>query len=336
MLPERILKQMVRKIHSFPDLEGCLIGLHGNRQSRVLHHGYSMTPNSERVIIIIEECEADTAVSSELHQWAKVPGGSPDGAPNPSAVMNRSRLGPELIGAGLSCGLTVVSAVGVFSGAAAEVPTGGASTFLVVASWTGLVTQGIQCANGLVRITAIAISPDGDTLQQWDNNNAYSASILVVDAVGVVSTVSTLPFAVRNLWAVLARQRSFIARRLTFESLKNMNRAGRLRTIGEVMEEASRTPEGRAALIAAAREAGVGAKSIQSTSGLSVRHANTLVRIISEETTRRLSDSLRDILISGVGSIVASATPASATGSASGSVNWIIHLIDGGAPATRI
>jgi hypothetical protein len=101
------------------------------------------------------------------------------------------------------------------------------------------------------------------------------------------------------------------------------------------MEEASRTPEGRAALIAAAREAGIGAKSLQRASGLSVRNANTLVRIVSDETVKRLRYSLLEVA-GAVGGIGASATPASLTGSASGSVNWIINVIDAGAPGTAI
>src|SRR5262249_6531977 len=149
---------------------------------------------------------------------------------------------------------------------------------------------------------------------------------LIVDAIGIASGLASLPAGARNLWAVIARQRSFAARGLSLEALKAMNRAERLRVVGEIVEEASRTPEGRAALIAAAREAGIGARSIQSTTGLSVRHADTMRRIVSAETVRRLTSSLRDVLgtVAGVG---ASATPSSATGSASGSVNFVINLV---------
>ena len=244
-------------------------------------------------------------------------------------MTNRSRLGPELVGAGLSCGLTVVSALGVLGGAAAEAPTAGTSTFLIVASWTGLTMSAIQYANGLVRIAAIAGAPDGNSLQHWDANEVYANAILVVDAIGVVTSVASLPSQVRNLYAVIVRQRAFLARGLTFDALRRMNRMGRLRAIQEVFEEAARTPEGRAALSRAAREAGRGAGSLQRGTGLSVRGANTLVRVISEETVRRLNSSLRD-LIGGVGGLIASATPSRYTGSASGSLNFVINLIDAG------
>jgi len=332
MIPEQLLRAMVARIHSFPELNGCLIGFQGNNQSRVLHPGFCATPNSARVIVVIEEAIFDdAAIVEEMQRWANSSSGSPPNSPNPSVVTNRSRLGPELIGAGLSCGLTVVSAIGVIGGAAAEVPTAGASTFLVVASWVGLTTGAIQCANGLVRLGAIAANPDGATLTEWDSNRVYTRTIFVVYAIGVATGVASLPFAARNLFAVLARQRSFVSRSLSIEALRRMNRAERLRVIGELMEEAGRTPEGRAALIAAAREAEIGVQTIQSASGLSVRHAGTMVRIISEETTRRLSSSLRDV-IGGMTGIVGSGTPGSVTGSASGSVNWVINLIDGQAP----
>lgn len=63
------------------------------------------------------------------------------------------------------------------------------------------------------------------------------------------------------------------------------------------------------------------------TSGVSVRYANNMRRVISEETMRRLSSSVRDIMgsVAGVG---VRATPASLTGSGSGSVNYVINLIE--------
>jgi hypothetical protein len=285
-------------------------------------------------MVVIEECETvDPAVLQDDEFWADRPSGSPEKALNPIIVTNRSRIGPELRGAGLTCGLTIVAAIGVFGGAAAEVPSGGASTFLIIAAWTGMVTQGIECANSLVRIGAIATDPDANTLQQWDSNNAYTTVLLITDAVNMASNLASLPFAARNLWAILARQRSFIARGITLEMLRNMNRAQRMELIGEIVAEASRTPEGRAALIQAARDAEIGAQSIQRAASLSVRHAQTMVRIVSEETIRRLNSTLLGVVSAMAGTVV-SGMPYSMVGSASGSVNWIINVIDGQAEAT--
>jgi len=332
VIPENVRREIVVRIHAFPELAGCPIGYQGELQSRVLHPGFCASPLSERVVVLIEEVELiDPTSLAELQRFAAGQGVSPEGAPNPTLVTNDSVLGPELIGAGLSCGLTIVAALGVAGGVAAEVPTGGMSSFLVVAAWVGLTTSAIQCANGIVRVGAIIAAPEDNTLQRWDKSAIYTNSILVVDALGVVSGLASLPFATRNLYAVLQRQSSFVARGLSFESLRSMNRAQRLAVISEVFEEAARTPEGRAALITAARQAGVGTQTIQRSASLSVRGAATVSRVIRDETVRRLSASMRDVFGGLVGP-VGSGMRSSLVGSASGSVNYVINLIDRSTP----
>jgi len=54
-----------------------------------------------------------------------------------------------------------------------------------------------------------------------------------------------------------------------------------------------------------------------------------MVEIISEETARRLHSALRDIVSVPVQAVV-SGLPYELVGSANGSVNWIIHLVDTG------
>lgn len=333
MIPERPLYEIIRQINRFPELEGCMVGFSGQGQSRIIQQPYCKSPYSSRVVIVIEESPNDDMhLNVELQRWAGTPGGSTERASKPTIVTNRSRLGPELIGAGLSCGLTVVAALGVTAGVAAEVPTGGASSFLVVASWTGLSMGGLQCANGLVRVGAIAVNPLGNSLQQWDSTTWYATTTLVVDAIAVAGALGSLPFAIRNLWAVIARQRAFITQRLSFEALKAMNRTQRMQAISSCFEEAGRTLPGREALVKAAREAKIAAETLQRTSGISVKHAASLQRIISVETVKRLSAGIKEVL-SGVVGVGVSGTPASWTGSGSGSVNWVFNLIDTGAPS---
>jgi hypothetical protein len=332
MVSERVLSEMVGRIQRFPDLAGCVVGFQGNGSCRVLRPGACVSPTSENVAVVIEEVIVDDpVVVNENKRFAASPGGSPERTPNPAVVTNRSRLGPELLGAGLTCGFTAVSAVGVLAGAAAEVPTGGASTFLIVASWTGLTMGAIQCMNGLVRVGFAFANPNDNTLERWDANRVYSAVSLMVDGLGIAGGVGSLPFSSRNLWAVLSRQRGFIARNLGFDAFRAMNRAQRLKVISEVFEEAARSQEGREALVKAAREAQIGAKTLQGTGGLSVNHAETLRRVISDETVRRLTSSLRDVLGS-LGVVGASASPSRIVGSASGSVNFVVNLLDAGAP----
>jgi hypothetical protein len=322
---------IVTSLRGFPELHGCVIGYVGDGECRVVDPGDPRAPRSPCVGVIIEVVEGDGEQTEELAEMATSPAGAIGNHSQPEIITNKSRLGRELVGAGISCSLTVVSALGVFASAATEVPTAGASTFLLVASWTGLATGGLQCLNGIVRVGAIWAAPNANTLQRWDSNLTYSMSILIVDAIGISGGVASLPFAVRNLWATLARQRAFLAKGLSFESLRAMNRVGRMKAISEVFEEAARTPEGREALVQAAKQANVGARSMQ-RAGISVRHAELLRKVISEQTVKRIASSLRDVL-GGLAGVGASASPAALTGSASGSVNYLINLVDAGTPA---
>jgi hypothetical protein len=245
---------------------------------------------------------------------------------NPVVIENRSKLGPELVGAGLTCGLTIVSAIGVASSAAAEVPSAGTSTFLLVASWTGMVTSGVECLNSLTRIGVIAYDPTGSELQSLDENKLYSTTMLIVDGLNVASGVAGLPAGARNLYAILLRQRRFAAQGLTEAALRQMNQAGRAKVIAELVKDATRTPEGLQAVIVASREAGVGAKSLQSAT-LSVRNATRMVGVISNETAKRLSRTLMSVLSAPAGAAGSASPSRLVGGAASGSLNYIINLV---------
>jgi hypothetical protein len=175
-------------------------------------------------------------------------------------------------------------------------------------------------------VGASLVAPEDNTLERWDADRVYANGILIVDGIGIASGVSSLSFAVRNLWSVLSRHHALGARKLTFESLRRLHRAERLKVVREIFEEATRTPEGRRALSEAAETKGIALRAL-TRSGLSLRNAVGLKRIISDETVRRLSGSLRDVL-GTVGGIAASATPSSAVGSASGSVNYVVNLVE--------
>jgi hypothetical protein len=225
--------------------------------------------------------------------------------------------------------MTVVAGVGVFGGAAAEVPSGGSSTFLLVAAWTGMLSSGAECANGLVRLGLIARHPHGSQLEALDNNKIYAVSVFMVDAIGQAAGIATLPAGIKNLYAILLRQHSFAAKRLSEEALRQMNRVQRAKVISELVADATRTPEGLEAVVAAAREAGVGAKSIQGAE-LSVRNATRMTGVIAEETVKRLHRTVASVLSVPIGFGI-SAMPASIVGgAASGSVNYIVNLIDTG------
>lgn len=338
MISETGLRQLVQLVHSEPELAGCIVVFYGNNECRVIGHPFCANPNSENVAVVIEELNLpDRRDGEAMLRASRVLSGTPKGAATNPIIKNRSKIAPELIGAGASCGLAFVATLGVFAGVATEIPTGGASTFLTVASWAGFGTASIQCANGLVRVGAMFSDLDGDTLDSWDNgdgmgNVIYKYGILVVDAIGIASAVGSLPFAYKNLWAVIERQRAFVARGLSFEALKRMSRAERLKAIAQCLKDAGRSPEGAAALRKAASDAKIAAKTLEGArGGLSVNHADTLRRIISDATAKRLSAGARDVIANVLG-IGVSASPSDWTGSGSGSLNWVVHLLDAGAP----
>jgi len=285
---------------------------------------------SSRLAVIVEVIGSDDPLDTEQLESRASEGAAATAsvAPMPQIIANKSRLASELIGASWNCVMTGVSAVGMVVGVAGEVPSGGTSSFLVVAAWVGIGANALQCGNGIVRVTEALQNPTSNSLQSWDDDSIYSTMFLLVDALGVFSGVASLPAAWRNFWAVISRQRAFVARGLSLEKLKAMNRFARFKVIREVFEEAAKTPEGRTALQRAAAEAKVSATSFARET-MSVRQSMTMVKVISKETQRRLINSLVGVLapLTGTG---ASATPSRWSGSASGSVNWVINLVDSG------
>jgi hypothetical protein len=325
MISDEVLRKVVWCIHSKHELAGCVIGYYGDNMCRTIAYPSCVTPNSENIAVIIEEVvilQASGGSSS-----------APPPAPAPKAfVTNRSKIGAELIGAGASCTFAAVSGLGVIGAGAAEVPSAGLSTFLLVAAWGGFVTGAIQCGNGVIRVGAALSDLDGTTLDRWDDNEYYAGAMLIVDGIGVATAVVALPFAIREMWKFFSNLRAFNAMKLTFERLQAMNRLERMRTITKVFKDAARSGEDTVALVRAAKAAQVGAKTMQAgREGLSVRQANTLRKIIQEHTITRIKQELFDVFMGAAG-IGLSATPARWTGSGSGSVNTVIHLMDAGQP----
>ena len=329
MISDEALKKIAWHIQHAPGFEGVFVGFYGNGMCSVIGYPFSETANSANIAVIVEEVVLDTPISPPVTAKA-----TPDVAPPQvqQVVTNRSKLGAELVGAGVSCGLTLASAAGVVAGVAGEVPTGGASTLLVIASWTSLAAGAIQCANGLVRIGAALSDLDGDTLARWDENSWYSIAILVVDAAGVTAGLTMLPFAVRNLWGIVARRAELAKLDVSVEALRRLNRTQRFKLVAKAFQDAAKTPEGAGALVAAAREARIGAQTMQQAAGLSVNHSETLMRIIGKESVKRLAWSLSELFgnLAGHG---LSASPAEYTGSGSGSINYVINILDPGKPA---
>jgi hypothetical protein len=336
VLSRNELQSVVTKVHGFRELHGCRIGFRDrNGRTQLLHRGLSPSINYARVAVVIEEVHVrDPHANQAARALAAAAGPSPPAATK--IVQNHTNLKAEMIGAGLSSGFALIAAFGVFGGVAAEIPTGGASTFLVVCSWTGMITSGIQAINGLARVAAIVADPTGDSLQRIDDggpdapwlNQFYKYGILFVDAAGVISGFGGLYHAGSNAWALWLKSGALKRLGFTVEKLKAMNRAQRAVANKTLIEESSRTPEGRAALIKAAQDAKI-PSGVFTDARASKANAAKVMKLVSDETLRRLHASVLGNLAT-LGGTTASATAGDHIGSASGSIYWFIQVIDTG------
>jgi hypothetical protein len=173
-----------------------------------------------------------------------------------------------------------------------------------------------------VRLGAIANNPDANTLQQWDDNDAYSAISLMVDGIGIVSARVTLPKSIGSLRSLLAK-RALLA---SAEEMQAMNRAQRTQAMAAAIAKFAETPEGKTAVVTAMKDAGINEAQIAAAlkKGVdSFEKGTAILATIAKPTAQRLSKEPRSILITR-GNCGASATPAVIAGSASGIVNFVI------------
>lgn len=183
MISRSDLEAMVRIIHRHHETSGVPIGYYDGSQCRVLNAG-SRTSNASGVFgVAIEEVLRPIPNRRRIRQGEAV---VVQGAPQ--ELRNGSRLAEEAMSAGLSCAFAAIAAYGVGASAAAEVPTGGASTLLLVASWTGMIASGIQCGDGIGRTWEALSNPNGTTIARADNDPVYAGYRDVVDATGIVAS----------------------------------------------------------------------------------------------------------------------------------------------------
>ncbi len=327
MIPKSSLNGIVRVVNDFHELKGCRIVLYGNEKCSVLAEGVVPSANFANILVMVEELGiSDPLTNEDTARWSNAPGGSPPGSPNPQVITNKSRLAAELTGMGISCGLTVVSAGLVVAGGAFTLPTGGAAIALFVAGWAGLVANAVQCGNAIARSMEAANHPDDDSLSRLDSDDKYQVASLIVDGIGVVSAVASLPSGVKSLMQLVKSRMAL--RGLTETGFKGTTRPERVKIVGELIEEISRTPEGKLVAEKAMREAKLTPRALQPGGVVTKGAAKTALKIISDDTLRRLEVALAGVVSAASGPGV-SAMKSEWVGSASGSVNWIIHVLDG-------
>lgn len=320
-LTKEQLDRVVAAIHAQPELTGVIVGYYDGLMCSVADQGYKVAlPYWEKAVIVEEIDDSSGTV--------EVPSDPTDSAQPPGTITNRSRIWSEFAGAGLNCGFAVISGIGVLGGAAAEVPSGGTSTFLVVVAWAGFATSSIQCINGIVRTVEAASNPDSDSLARWDQNRIYTVSFLVVDAIGVGAGLASLGPNVKNLLAVLERRGGLP----TAQALAKMGRETRAKAIQDALNQARRNPDSAKVLDQALKDA-LSSKTVRRVAKnavIAARNATVVSDVIADETARRLSRAIIDV-ISAVDSPIASGLPSQWVGSASGSVNaaggQLIHVV---------
>ncbi|MCX7386443.1 MAG: hypothetical protein NTX48_07225 [Planctomycetales bacterium] len=311
---------LVRAVYSVESLNGCIVGYHGGNMSKVLSPGYAGTINFGRTIVVIEE--APPAPSELLILAATNRSGGLEASRPAEDVTNRGRVGRQLVGTGLSCGVAVVTGLSAVGGVIGAPATGGTSLGLTVLAWTGFLTSAAQCAYGIARLNEIRTNPTDDSLNRMDNDPDVQRAVNIVDFLNLASGVATMGIRGVRCLAVLQRNSS----RLSETAVRGMTRAQRVAVLTEEITELQKTEAGRRTLEAALREAGATARDIEIIvpRGLNhpgaIRVASAASSAISAPHVRALTEAIRDGLIG----IAISATPSSYTGSASGVVNTLI------------
>lgn len=327
MNEQMFIRRMITVIDSFPKLKGCLIGYHDGMQSRLLRETVikPIPEISSEFAVLLEKYEtSDPLVLADAQRWVETPGGSPENAPNPMMI-NRSKFVAEATGANISCIVAVVSFGGVAASLAGEIPSFGLSSFLLAASWVSFASSAIQCVNGLVRSGADYVGGD-EVLTEWDNNYIYKNATFLVDYVGVSTSVVSLSAAAKDIWLAARLDQMLAAKGLNFIKLKILPKPQQKEILLPALKELMKTRQGRAIVAKQFRQA----NAAHASDMLKVIN-NSSGRVIDSGTVKRIAESLRkvgtDVVTSG-GTILASSTESANTGSASGSVNWLIHIIE--------
>jgi hypothetical protein len=175
MVPQTLLTQLTRFFRHNPNTAGCLIGFEGNNTSRVLYEGNRLTGNYHSTMIVIEAIESrqPPGFNIQLQSDAEVP----------AYLRNRSRLLPEVLGAGANCAFTAVAAGAMI--AAAPLLATPLGIIVILALVTNFQVNLLQCGIGAFRLSEIIRAPDENSLQRMDSNPSYQTATTTLSAIDV-------------------------------------------------------------------------------------------------------------------------------------------------------
>jgi hypothetical protein len=317
VISQTTLTRIKDAINRFPELMGCRIGFHGNLRSAMVDKGNSGSPNY-KIIIIIEESEADLGLDF-------IPRRTPIQLPEPQKKLNKTVVGAELRGAALNCTFAAVTAATMAGSAVAEVPSGGLSTVLLVASWTGLITQSIQCGNGIARVVEAYNNPDDNSLERAEKDrfdpNSDSTYTKIMDLVDIAGLVSVLPGTATA--AISIRKMLMLRGALPAEELMmKMTNAQKIEAYQNAAMRVSKNPSAKAEFYEILKS--LGKRTIsrmeQGNEIIIKRSMVAAGKLVSEHTLRELTKNTREILITSL-ELTVNAMPKEYVGSASGFLN---------------
>lgn len=311
MVDREYLKKVVLILESHPQIKGARIGFHGDGFSEVLSKGTTGTDNYNNFLILIED--ASLYPNEPIVEPREI-------------VQNKTKLGAELKGLGLNLGFTVLSFFGIIGSAAAEVPSAGTSTFLLIASWTGFVTSGSQTVNSAVRTYQVLFDGDSNSLQIWDDDQIYSTSFLIIDALGVLSAVATIPRSVAKIYTLLQTKGGLIS----ITEFGKLSGAQRYKALAKSIKQAMNAGVTEKQLVDALKsidpsKAHLIVKQVKGY-GKSKQGLEAVAKI-----TDTLAKEIKGILLkptnlpSSIASPIVSGLSSEYVGTANGSVNWGIN-----------
>jgi hypothetical protein len=304
VISDYTLNGILAEIYRQPALYGCQVLYVGPGRAMLLRGGYQVT-NNYYTIVVIEELSFDAPAPKTLVKY------------------NQQFQGDELKGGVINCGMTVVSVLGIIGGAAGEVPSGGLSTLAIYAGYAGLVANGAQCINSIVRTTVAYEDPLGQQLQSWDSNQIYQWFTTIVDIVGLATSFASIAGEAKNIREFLVLRGSLASE----EKLAAMTNRQRISAYENAVKKVSGNRYAATEFKNLLASMGSSGRRISGGNTVIIRHdLGGLGKLIEDRTLDKLAESVKNVLTSAT-SIGMNGLPSEYVGSASGTMNKAGNLI---------
>lgn len=238
-----------------------------------------------------------------------------------NTTKNESVLIKETAMLAVNCGLAGVAVVGVLAGGGAAVASGGTTIPLAVAAYVGFISSSAQCINSILRLKTVLDEPDSNSLEMLDNEEDYLLAQRIIDAVGIVSGVSTL----KSQFGSISNLSSLLRNNNVFSSFQDVTKLGKYELVKVIRNFRSVAKQSKIAKIefeAAFKPFGL--KSM-SNSNLAKLNKSQLIQIESKLNSNNLKNmgiEIAQLIPTGVSGVLSS------TDKDAGSLGWTLHAIN--------